>query len=675
MEADARVGAREVSDRSLRVALVTPFSWVRPSSVNQHVADLSRELLRRGHRPVVLTSSDDAGELRRMRRLTRHHDQLALGLLAQWRPGTAPDGRLLPSVGSGPLGPEPGVPVVALGRSFSFRLNGSVTSIGLPVDVHSRLEHLLVGGGFDVVHVHEPFAPSVSFTAIRESRSPVVATFHLTPAALVAYELGAGVLSRFFNLLDERIVTSMPAADVLAGLFGGSYRVISPGTAITSEEGEPASGTEGPAGARSRIALYVFRGDDTRGLRALMRSLVGAFPAGLDGLRVAVHRPSAGLWPPRPAPRSLRSQVEWVDFDHPSELASRYRDAAVTILPFLGGEWLLQTAAEALAMGCPVVSPDLPVFRGLVEDGGAWSCFDPARDAGLGEAIARATGAETTPVAAHQMERVASATVEAYADALRRSVGSGGPVERDGGRVPSRVTKMRRRHRGPILSPGGWIHADLHMHTEFSKDSTSSVEALLATAREIGLGAIAVTDHNAIEGALLARELAAGDLTVIVAEEIMTQHGEVIGLFIEELIPKGHTFDETLSMIKEQGGLVYIPHPFDRLRTTPSYRMMVDNLHRIDVVETFNARNMLPQFNVTAERFAAKYNVAAGAGSDAHVLPGLGTAMLRMPRFRGPEEFMASLREADIVTRRKSLLYLQSLKLLRSTLDHVLPGS
>ena len=117
-----------------------------------------------------------------------------------------------------------------------------------------------------------------------------------------------------------------------------------------------------------------------------------------------------------------------------------------------------------------------------------------------------------------------------------------------------------------------------------------------------------------------------------------------------------------------------MPHPFDRLRTTPSYRSMVDNLHRIDVIETYNARVALSSFNVNAERFAAKYHIVAGAGSDAHVLPGLGTALLSMPRFDGPDEFMRSLREADILSRRKSLLYLQSLKLLRTTLDHVLSG-
>lgn len=691
MEPGARIESMESSDRSLRVALVTPFSWARPSSVNQHLADLSRELLALGHRPVILTASDAAGDLRRMRRLMRRPEEPVLRLLGEWRGGAAPDNALLPLPARGLLTPEDGVPVLTLGRSFAFRLNGSVTSIGLPVDVLSRLERLLMGGHFDVVHVHEPLAPSLSFTAIREARSPVVATFHLTPAALVAYELGSTVLARFYKALDARIVTSAPAAEALAGMFGGAYRVISPGTRVAAALGlaVPLAGAP-EAAARSsdaapapapRVGLYVYRGDDSRGLRALMRTLGVAFPRQLDRVVVAVHRPSADIWPPRPAPRALRSRVEWLDFDHPEELTHAYREAAVTIAPFLGGEWLLQTVVEAVAAGSPVVGPDLPVLRDVLAAAECWACFNPRMEAGLGEAVGRAvagkgrqTGAVTVGGRAHGIRDVALALVDVYRESLDLSAGSG-TRDRENGPPGARARGRAHRERGPIIAPGGWIHADLHMHTKYSKDSTSTVESLVATAKDVGLGAIAVTDHNAIAGALRARELAGDDLIVIVAEEVMTLQGEVIGLFIEELIPGGLSFDETLSLIKEQGGLVYVPHPFDRLRTTPSYRLMVDNLHRIDVIETYNARNMLPRFNVTAERFAAKYNVAAGAGSDAHVLPGLGTAMLRMPRFAGPEEFMAALREADIVTRRKSLLYLQSLKLLRTTLDHVLPGS
>ncbi len=204
------------------------------------------------------------------------------------------------------------------------------------------------------------------------------------------------------------------------------------------------------------------------------------------------------------------------------------------------------------------------------------------------------------------------------------------------------------------------------MHSNYSKDCTHSPwRSLIGTAREIGLGAIAIADHNEIEGAFRARELADGDPFVIVAEEIKTTEGEVIGLFLQEYIPPELSFDETLSLIKEQGGLVYVPHPFDALRTTPTYRALVDNLHRIDVIEIYNAKVALSSFNLSAERFAAKYNIVAGAGSDAHVLQALGTAMLRMPRFTDPESFMAALWEADIIASRKNLLYLQSLKLLQ----------
>ena len=102
---------------------------------------------------------------------------------------------------------------------------------------------------------------------------------------------------------------------------------------------------------------------------------------------------------------------------------------------------------------------------------------------------------------------------------------------------------------------------------------------------------------------------------MIVAEEVKTSEGEVIGMFLEELIPRGLTFNQTLSLIKEQGGLVYVPHPFDQAcAPRPSYRLLVENVHRIDVIETYNARNYLGSFNLEAERFASKYNLAAGCG-------------------------------------------------------------
>ncbi len=278
------------------------------------------------------------------------------------------------------------------------------------------------------------------------------------------------------------------------------------------------------------------------------------------------------------------------------------------------------------------------------------------------------------------MAKVAERLEALYKETIAATTGDRVAGRTSGGySVPARARHReespRRRAREAALSPArpDWINADLHMHSTFSKDSKNTVETIIRTAREIGLGAIAVTDHNEIKGALRARELADGDPFVIVAEEIKSREGEVIGLFLQEYIPPKLSFDETLSRIKEQGALVYVPHPFDALRTTPSYQALVDNLHRIDVIEIYNAKVALSPFNLSAERFAAKYNIVAGAGSDAHVRQALGTAMLRMPRFHDPESFMAALWEADIIARRKNLLYLQSLKLLQTTLDRVLP--
>ncbi|HTR72521.1 MAG TPA: PHP domain-containing protein, partial [Solirubrobacteraceae bacterium] len=197
------------------------------------------------------------------------------------------------------------------------------------------------------------------------------------------------------------------------------------------------------------------------------------------------------------------------------------------------------------------------------------------------------------------------------------------------------------------------IDVDLHMHTDHSYDCATPVEVLLTTAHERGLGAIAVTDHNEISGALAARERARQlgiDIKVIVGEEVKTaSQGEVIGLFIEQKIPKGMTLAETIAEIKRQGGLVYVPHPFDRLHSVPDYEHLLGVVSEIDAIEVFNPRVAINAFNEEAERFAAKYRIAAGAGSDSHVAQGLGSVRLRMPSFDGPAEFKQALTEAEIL--------------------------
>ena len=145
----------------------------------------------------------------------------------------------------------------------------------------------------------------------------------------------------------------------------------------------------------------------------------------------------------------------------------------------------------------------------------------------------------------------------------------------------------------------------------------------------------------------------------------------MIGLFLREEIPRGMSFADTIAAIREQGGLVYLPHPFDRLHAIPDPATILRHLADIDVFEVYNARLLFEAYNDEALRFASKYNLTMGAGSDAHVLQGVGTGAMRMRAFEGPEEFLVSLRTAQVLRRPKSLVYLQGLKWVAQAKERV----
>jgi predicted metal-dependent phosphoesterase TrpH len=204
------------------------------------------------------------------------------------------------------------------------------------------------------------------------------------------------------------------------------------------------------------------------------------------------------------------------------------------------------------------------------------------------------------------------------------------------------------------------------MHTDHSPDCATPVEILLSTAKERGLGAIAITDHNEVSGALEARARANG-IKVIVGEEVKTaDQGEVIGLFIEEKIPRGMSLQETIAEIHRQGGLVYVPHPFDRMHAVPDYEHLLTVVEDIDAIEVFNPRVAFSAFNEEAARFAGKYRIVPGAGSDSHVAQGLGSVRVRIHDFDGPAEFLEAMRDADITRKHKNLVYVQALKFIQT---------
>lgn len=194
------------------------------------------------------------------------------------------------------------------------------------------------------------------------------------------------------------------------------------------------------------------------------------------------------------------------------------------------------------------------------------------------------------------------------------------------------------------------------MHTSFSPDSNLSPERLVARCSQGGLNCIAVTDHDTIQGGLAAQRVA--DFTVIVGEEVRSSGGEITGLFLTETVPRGLSPKETVTRIKGQGGLVSIPHPFDRFRRGAIGRRALDKIvSYIDIVEVFNARNNLAADDRKALDFAQRHGLLASGVSDAHTTFELGRTYVEMPEFDGtPEGFKQALAGGTIVGRRMSPL-------------------
>lgn len=199
------------------------------------------------------------------------------------------------------------------------------------------------------------------------------------------------------------------------------------------------------------------------------------------------------------------------------------------------------------------------------------------------------------------------------------------------------------------------IKADLHVHTCYSPDCCTPLAKIVDHCLKIGLDCIAVADHNTIEGALRLKEIA--PFKVIVAAEIMTTIGELMGLFLTEEVPRGLSAGETIARIKSQGGLVNIPHPFGRWPLDNSTKLTSPEiLSQVDVIEVFNSRTPLPNSSSKALQLAQKYELPASAGSDAHTLAEIGRAYVEMPQFNSPDDFLRALAQGRIVGRKSSPL-------------------
>ncbi len=513
------------------------------------------------------------------------------------------------------LGRE-GVPLegtVALGPAIPVSRR---SRMGVPLGVRANLELALIADSFDLVHAHEPGLPSLSYLALRHARALTVATFH-SPDRL-SYPPGRQQRERLLARVDALTAVGEKTLGAARLRFPGAYRLLPHGIVPPPDsDGKP-----------KRLFVFEWRADELARARVALRALRDLPDWELLLLRT---KPLAG----RPyVPLAVRGRVHVRTTLDPDSRAGALADAAAFIPAERGLERL---ALEAQAGSVPVVDP-------------------PGSDAQpelIAAAMARLTEND---------DWRAKLSREGRESALGESVSALGDALED---VYRSVLRRRRRSQPPSdpLGDRPLILCDLHMHTEHSHDCAVPVQTLLDYAEAQGLGAIAVTDHNVFTGAQEALELARhGSLTVIPGEEVMTDAGEMIGLFLEQEIPQGMTMGDTIAAIREQNGVVYLPHPFDRLHTIPDAQSLHRHLAEIDVFEVYNARLLFEGFNDEALRFARKYNLTMGAGSDAHVLQGVGTGLVRMRSFETPEEFLISLRSAEILRRPKSLVYLQGLK-------------
>jgi predicted metal-dependent phosphoesterase TrpH/glycosyltransferase involved in cell wall biosynthesis len=603
------------------IAQVTPHPWEDEHEVNGFVRSLSQQLADRGHRVMVLAPSRSPDLVRESRRLIRAGDF---------------------------FDPDGGVRVFGVGELVPLAPARRGTAPAPPLDVARTLDDLLSRAPLDFVHVHEPFAPSTASIALRHSRALNIGTFHAPTERVISTQVARRFVERFFGRLDARTASFEATQELMERSFPATYRVIPPGA-----DPPPA-----PAPPDGSLHLAFIDHEDRQALRLFLRA-VRRLPDDADWRATAFTPVGART----SALRShLRDRVRVVTAEDTSE-EEVLAEADVLVAASIGLAPAPGLLVRALGAGAVPVASRLASYEEVLRGGRLGLLFEPGDVDTLTAQLCRLL--TDVPLRERLARAVASAAPELGWDVVAE-------------RFEALYAEVAAR-RHPPRADGEWrarlasrnlIDVDLHMHTDHSPDCATPVEVLLATAREQGYGAIAVTDHNEVSGALDARAKADEyGVKVIVGEEVMTAHqGEVIGLFLEEKIPRGMTLEETIDAIHAQGGLVYVPHPFDRMHAVPDYEHLLAVVEDVDAIEVFNPRIAIPAYNEEAVRFAGKYRIVAGAGSDSHVAQGLGSLRIRMRDFDGSEEFLASLADADIVGRPSSLYYaqVQALKFLQT---------
>ena len=586
----------------LSIALVSPLGWPAHDDLARRLEAEAASLARRGNAVTILAPSSSAELLADGRR--------RLAALAD-----GDRAALVASPGS--------VRVVAVGRALPA---GPRRRLGGPLDLAAGLETALSLTPFDVVHLHEPLAPSPALAALRHTSALTAATFH-RPERLVGVAFVRPLVERALARVGIRIAASDPARRALAELFPGPCRVMLPGV-------DPALPGAPPAGERPGLVV-IARGADRAGLRFALRVVRGLDLEALGP--IAVLGPAEAPWRTRAAvPKVLRGRVEVVPDAGPGARASAFRDKAIALVAteedLAGG-----AALDAMAAGIAVLAPRCPQLEELVGHGReglalppyqreAWRAAvrellaDEARLAELGGEAARRARSRTWDDVAAELE-------DLYREGLAQRALGGAPEARQ-----------------------DWIIADLRVRTGPELDADTLVDASL----DRGLGAVAVIGAD-LQGGLEVAARAPSGLRVIVGQEVATAEGDIVGLFLVRPVPAGLTLGAAIAEIHAQGGLVMLPHP--SIASPPGGPALQAHRADIDCHEALAGAAATAGAAVAEEaaRLAKAFGLTVAAGSGAAVAEDLGAAYVRMLPFDGPADFLRALAGAEPVRRRRGL--------------------
>src|SRR5204862_5454724 len=382
------------------------------------------------------------------------------------------------------------------------------------------MEQLLASAEFDFVHVHEPFAPSAASAALRHSRALNVGTFHAPTERVLSTQVARKLVELLFGRLDGRTASFAATREVVARYFPGDYHVIRPGAELV----------ERPAPrADDETVDIVYSADEERAALRLFLRALRRLPHDLPW-QATVWSRFPNTEPPLPLARAIRDRVRFVG-PHAGSEAQHLARADIMVAASAGSTPSPQLLLRGMAGGAVPVASRLPEYEEAIGEGDLGLLFEPRDTETLGAQLTRLVADRDLRENFHRRIRENHADLE-WSRTAREFEQLYEQIA--GRRHDTRPTAAARRR----LGRRGLIHVDLHMHTNHSHDCATTVDKLLEAAKEQGLGAIAVTDHNEISGAREAAARADG-IKVIVAEEVKTaDQGEGSGRCLEPKTPR-----------------------------------------------------------------------------------------------------------------------------------------